>query len=440
MAAKKKAEGTAPRPSRKRRKVASKPRRAIRPPALPKSQGEILPQPAPETARQPAAVLAAGYDELLKDIKDRIRHAQVRAALGVSRELIRLYWEIGREIVHRQRRDGWGAKVIDRLAADLQAAFPGKGGFSRTNIHRIRAFYVAYTEEVGIVPQPVGQTMPAVVPQPVGQPGDQPANIVRAPDGVNLPQAVAEIPWGHNVILLEKLKRPGQRLWYAHKAVQHGWSRAVLVHQIELDLYGREGQAITNFPQTLPAPQSDLAQQTLKDPYVFDFLSLAEEARERDLERGLLERLRDFMLELGVGFAFVGSQCHLEVEGKDYYLDLLFYHLKLRAFVVIDLKVEEFKPEFAGKMNFYLSAVDDRLRHPDDRLSIGIILCKSRDKVTAEYALRDTRKPIGVSEYRLTEALPQELKPSLPTIEQLEEELKSVEPEEGHAEETDDDR
>ena len=230
-----------------------------------------------------------------------------------------------------------------------------------------------------------------------------------------------------------KIKDPRQRLWYARKVVQHAWSRAILVHQIELDLYGREGQAITNFPLTLPAPQSDLAQQTLKDPYVFDFLTLAEEARERDLERGLLEHLRDFMLELGVGFAFVGSQYHIVVDGKDYYIDLLFYHLKLRAFAVIDLKVEEFKPEFAGKMSFYLSAVDDLLRHPDDQSSIGIILCKSRGKVTVEYALRDTQKPIGVSEYQLTDALPQELKPSLPTIEELEEELTGMEPEEGKA-------
>jgi predicted nuclease of restriction endonuclease-like (RecB) superfamily len=230
-------------------------------------------------------------------------------------------------------------------------------------------------------------------------------------------------------VLLEKLKDRSKRLWYAHKALQHGWSRAVLVHQIELDLYGREGQAITNFAETLPAPQSDLAQQTLKDPYIFDFLTLADEARERELQRGLVEHLRDFMLELGVGFAFVGSQYHFEVEGKDYFIDLLFYHLKLRAFVVIDLKVEEFKPEHAGKMNFYLSAVDDLLRHVDDRSSIGIILCKARDKVTVEYTLRDTRKPIGVSQYQLTRALPQELQSSLPTIEQLEEELKSVKPE-----------
>ena len=304
---------------------------------------------------------------------------------------------------------GWlGKGHVDRLAADLQRAFPGMEGSRRSNIWRMRAFYVAYT----------GRTWKSAA---------QPAADL---DGINLPQVVGEIPWGHNIVLLEKLKAPRERLWYARKAVQHGWSRATLVHQIELDLYGREGKAITNFPLTLPAPQSDLAQQTLKDPYVFDFLTLAEEARERDLERGLLEHLRDFMLELGVGFAFVGSQYHLEVDGKDYYIDLLFYHLMLRAFAVIDLKVEEFKPEFAGKMSFYLSAVDDLLRHPDDQSSIGIILCKSRGKVTVEYALRDTHKPIGVSEYRLTDALPQELKPSLPTIEELEEELKGMEPEE----------
>jgi predicted nuclease of restriction endonuclease-like (RecB) superfamily len=394
---------------KKAKKPVAKPSRTIRPPAVAKLKGGNLPQrPVSEIARQPTAGLPPGYADLLEDIKGRIRHAQIRAAVGASRELIRLYWDIGREIVQRQDREGWGKAIVQRLAADLQREFPGMAGFSPQNIWYMRAFYLAWTEEVAKLQQPVGEL-----------------------DGQNLPQVVGEIPWGHNLQLLAKLKGPVKRLWYAQKAVQHGWSRAVLVHQIELNLFGREGQAITNFPLTLPAPQSDLAQQTLKDPYVFDFLTLADEARERELERGLLEHLRDFMLELGVGFAFVGSQYHMEVEGKDYYLDLLFYHLKLRAFVVIDLKVEEFKPEFAGKTTFYLSAVDDRLRHADDRSSIGIILCKSRDKVTVEYALRDTRKPIGVSEYRLTEALPQELKLSLPTIEQLEEELRSVEPEEG---------
>jgi predicted nuclease of restriction endonuclease-like (RecB) superfamily len=333
----------------------------------------------------PPAPVPLGYAELLESLKDRIRRTQVRAAVAASRELIRLYWDIGREIVQRQGQEGWGSKVIDRLAADLRRAFPGIAGFSRTNIHRARAFYLAYTKGLTIVPQPVGQLL------------GEAAGIAPSPDGVNLPQVVAEIPWGHNAVLLEKLRDSTQRQWYAEKVVQHGWSRAVLVHQIELDLYGREGRAITNFAETLPPVQSDLAQQILKDPYVFDFLTLTDEARERELQRGLLEHLRDFMVELGVGFAFVGSQYHLEVDERDYYIDLLFYHLRLRAFVVVDLKVQEFKPEFAGKMNFYLSAVDDLLRHPNDQSSIGIILCKVRDTVTVEYTLRDAKKPIGVS-------------------------------------------
>jgi predicted nuclease of restriction endonuclease-like (RecB) superfamily len=356
-----------------------------------------------QPASEPRWPLPPGYAELLEDLKNRIRRTQVRAATAASRELIRLYWDIGREIVGRQEREGWGKAIVQRLASDLQDEFPGIAGFSPQNIWYMRAFYLAWTTDAAKLQQPVGEL-----------------------DGQSVPQVVGQIPWGHNLQLLAKLHEPAQRLWYAQKTVEHGWSRAVLVHQIELDLYAREGRAINNFRETLPPVQSDLAQQTLKDPYVFDFLTLADEARERELERGLLEHLRDFMLELGVGFAFVGSQYHLEVEGKDYYIDLLFYHLKLRAFVAIDLKVEEFKPEFAGKMNFYLSAVDDRLRHADDQSSIGIILCKARDKVTVEYALRDTRKPIGVSEYRLTKALPQELKSSFPTIKQLEQELKNV--------------
>jgi len=374
------------------------------------------------------APLPSGYAELLENLKDRIRRGQVRAAVAASRELILLYWEIGQEIVQRQDREGWGAKVIDRLAADLQKAFPGMAGFSRANIHRMRAFYLAYTKELTIVAQAVRQLASAIVAQPVRQLPEHPAALTPVHDGANLPQAVSEIPWGHNIVLFQQLKDPVQRLWYAEKVVQHGWSRAVLVHQIELDLYGREGRAITNFSETLPPVQSDLAQQVLKDPYVFDFLTLTDDARERELERNLVEHLRDFMLELGVGFAFVGSQYHLEVDEKDYYIDLLFYHLKLRAYVAIDLKVKEFEPEFAGKMNFYPSAIDDRLRHADDRPSIGIILCKARDRVTVEYALRDTRKPIGVSKYRLTSALPKELKSSLPTIQQLEKELKAASP------------
>jgi predicted nuclease of restriction endonuclease-like (RecB) superfamily len=234
-------------------------------------------------------------------------------------------------------------------------------------------------------------------------------------------QAVSQIPWGHNIVLFQKVKDAVTRSWYAAQVLEHGWSRAILEHQIETDLYGRQGQALTNFSQTLPPPQSDLAQQVLKDPYNFDFLTLGLDAQERHLERGLLEHIRDFLLEMGAGFAFVGSQHHLEVGGRDYYLDLLFYHLKLRCFVVVDLKIGEFTPEFAGKMNFYLSVVDEQMRRADDAPSIGIILCKTRDRVTVEYALRNTTTPIGVAEF--VTSLPTELVGSLPTVAQMEAEL-----------------
>ncbi len=328
-----------------------------------------------------------GYAEFLRDLKERIRHAQVRAALAVNRELVLLYWQLGREILARQQEHGWGAKVIDRLAVDLRHAFPETHGFSPRNLTYMRALAEAWPDE----------------------------SIVQ--------QVAAQIPWFHSCVLLDKVKEPGERLWYARQAIQHGWSRNVLVHQIESGLYRRQGKALTNFDRTLPTPQSELAQQILKDPYNFDFLTLGADAQERELERGLLEHIRAFLLELGVGFAFVGSQYLLEVGGEEFRIDLLFYHLKLRCYVVIDLKISDFKPEFAGKMNFYLSAVDDLLRHPNDQPSIGMILCKTRNRVVVEYALRDVGKPIGITEYQLTAILPDQLKSSLPTIEELEAEL-----------------
>jgi predicted nuclease of restriction endonuclease-like (RecB) superfamily len=251
------------------------------------------------------------------------------------------------------------------------------------------------------------------------------------PDEAIVQQLVAQIPWGHNVRILDYVDAPVERDWYIRQTIENGWSRNVLVHQIESGLYRRQGKAVSNFTRTLPAPQSELAQQIVKDPYNFDFLTLSQEAQERELERGLLDHIRDFLLELGVGFAFVGSQYPLQVGGEEFRIDLLFYHLKLRAYVVIDLKLEAFKPEFSGKMNFYLSAADDLLRHPSDQPSIGIILCKSRNKIVAEYALRDLRKPMGVSEYRLTESLPKQLKGSLPSIEELEAQLKREDRERG---------
>lgn len=342
---------------------------------------------AKQKGQQPVAPLPAGYPKLLESLKARIRQAQVRAALSVNRELVLLYWHIGREILQRQEQEGWGAKVIDRLAQDLRREFPDMKGFSPRNLKYMRAFAEAWPSE----------------------------QIVQ--------QVVAQIPWGHNVRLLDDVKDPTERLWYVQQTLEHGWSRNVLVHQIESKLYQRQGKAITNFERTLPAPQSDLARSLLKDPYVFDFLSLGPQAQERDLERALVERLRDFLLELGKGFAFVGRQYHLEVGGEDFYLDLLFYQLRLRCFVVIELKIGEFKPEDAGKMNFYLSAVDDLLRQPEDRPSIGLILCKSQNRVIAEYALRDMSKPMGVATYRVTKALPAELQENLPSIEELEKEL-----------------
>ena len=302
----------------------------------------------------------------------------------------------------------------EQLAEDLHTAFPKMDGFSTRNVWRMRAFYLAWTEGGQKPQQSVGNLDSKILPQ-----------LVAELDGQNLPQAVAEIPWGHNVWLLEKISNPILRLWYAHKTIEHGWSRTVLTHHIETQLHKREGKAVTNFKHTLPPPQSDLAEQTLKDPYNFDFLTLGSDVHERDLEQGLLDHIQKFLLELGVGFAFVGRQYHMEISGRDYYLDLLFYHLRLRCYVVIDLKMKTFEPEFAGKMNFYLSAVDDQLRHADDKPSIGLLLCKERDHLTVEYALRDLKKPIGVAQWqtKLVESLPKNLKGSLPTVAEIEAEL-----------------
>jgi len=336
--------------------------------------------------------LPEGYEPFLKDLKERIRTAQVGAALAVNRELVLLYWTFGRDILTKQKQHGWGAKIIDRLAADLHKAFPEMTGLSPRNLKYTRALAEAYPNEQFVQ------------------------------------QVVAQIPWGHNLRILDYVKSSTEREWYIRQTIQNGWSRNVLVHQIESGLYRRQGKALTNFTRTLPAPQSELAQQVVKDPYNFEFLTLAEEARERELERALIDHLRDFLLELGIGFAFVGSQYPIQVGGEEFRIDLLFYHLRLRSFVALDLKIGQFQPEYSGKMNFYLSAIDDMLRHPDDQPSIGIILCKSKNKVVAEYALRDIRKPVGVSEYRLTEALPKRLRDSLPAIEQLEAELKNKNP------------
>jgi predicted nuclease of restriction endonuclease-like (RecB) superfamily len=327
------------------------------------------------------------YQDLLVRLKAQIQTARVRAALAVNQELVLLYWRIGKEILTRQKEEGWGAKVIDQLGKDLRHEFPSMQGLSPRNLKYMRGLAEAWPDE----------------------------SIVQAP--------LAQLTWYHNLALLEKVKGREERLWYARQAVENGWSRNVLVLQIESGLYRRQGQATTNFQATLPPPQSDLAQQLIKDPYNFDFLTLTQAAQERDLERELLTHLRQFLIELGVGFAFVGNQVPLEVGGEDFKLDLLFYHLKLRSFVVIDLKMGPFKPEYGGKMNFYLSAVDDLLRHPDDQPSIGLVLCKTKNRIVAEYSLRNMTAPMSISAFQHLEKLPEQLKGTLPTIEELEAEL-----------------
>ncbi len=342
------------------------------------------------------------YREFIAGIKSKIRVAQIKASLSVNTELIYLYWDIGRSVVERQKKDGWGTSVIEQISRDIQKDFPGIEGFSSRNIWRMRAFFLAWTKECEKLPQPVAEI-----------------------DGRNPPRVVVEIPWGHNVFLLEMVKDPLKRLWYASKTIELGWSRPTLIHQIEGDAYSRLGKAVTNFKTALPPLQSDLARQIIKDPYNFDFLALKDDYNELTLETALIDEVQKFLLELGIGFSFIGRQVHLDVGGQDFYIDLLFYHLKLRCFVVIDLKTETFKPEFVGKMNFYLSAVDDLMRHPQDQPSIGIILCKTRNKVIAEYALRDVKKPVGISSYvtRMVEKLPQKFAGMLPSVKEIEKEL-----------------
>ncbi len=338
---------------------------------------------------RPISLIAppGGYAEWLAELKTRIHSAQQRAALAVNRELVLLYWQIGQDVLQRQGREGWGAKVIERLAHDLRAAFPQMKGFSRANLMYMRAFAQAWPQE-------------AIVQQAVGQ-----------------------LPWGHNLVLLAKVKDARLRLAYAERAVMHGWSRTVLEMHMEARLLEREGKAVTNFQQRLPAPGTDLARQSLKDPYLFDFLGMGQEAGERAIETALVQHITQFLLELGAGFAFVGRQVHVEVGGDDFFLDLLFYHLKLRCYVVIELKADKFKPEHLGQLGFYLTAVDAQVKDEHDNPTIGLLLCKSKNQVVAEYALRDKTQPLGIAEYRMLESLPAELQTELPSTEQIESEL-----------------
>ena len=333
------------------------------------------------------AMMPADYVQWLADIKNRVSAARHKAVLAVNAELVSLYWHIGRDILQRQAAQGWGSKVIDRLGRDLREAFPEMKGFSRANLLYMRAFAEAWTD-FEIVQQSVGQ-----------------------------------LPWGHNVLLLNRIKEQEARLFYVQKAIAENWSRATLEVHIKNRLHERQGKAVTNFAARLPAPTSALAQETLKDPYLFDFLSLGEDAQEREIENALMQHITRFLLELGNGFAFVGRQYRLEVNGDEFFIDLLFYHIRLKCYVVVELKATAFKPEHAGQLNFYLAAVDAQIKAPDDHPTIGLLLCKTQNRLVAEYALSGIDKPIGIAEYELVRALPEPLVTNLPTVEQLENEL-----------------
>ena len=352
----------------------------------------------------------AFYGNLLSDIKSRIRQAQSRAMFSANAEMIAMYWDVGRMIHERQQMEGWSASVIPRLSKDIRNELPEIKGFSERNLGRMLAFFRTYQRIEEFLPQAVA----------------------KSDHGKDLPQAAAEaklkdllfsVPWGHHALLMEKIKELPNRIWYMEQTIQNGWSRDTLGLMLKGSVHERQGKSTTNFRLTLPDAQSDLARQSLKDPYVFDFLTLAEPFNERELETELIKHLEKFLIELGTGFAFVGRQYHLAISDKDFYIDLLFYHLKLRSFIVIELKKGDFTPEYAGKMNFYCSAVDDLLKHPTDQPTVGLILCQTKDTILAEYALRDVNKPIGISGYELTRSLPENLKSSLPSIEEVEAEL-----------------
>ena len=366
-------------------------------------------------------LIKENYTDFLAEIKAQIKSSQAKAALSVNASLIAMNWNIGAMIAENQALFEGRNDFIDQLAKDLQAEFPGIKGFSKRNLFDIRRFYLFYSSDS--VRQAVALKTEtensSKVQQAVGL-------LIDDEKSVSFLQFLIQVPWGHHLLILNKVKDAEAACFYLQQTIENNWSRAVLTLHIEQSLFARHGKAVSNFRQTLPEQQAAIAQQMLKDPYNFDFLTLEPKVQELEIEKKLTEQITKFLLELGKGFAFIGRQYNLKIGKKDYFLDLLFYHIRLRCFVVIELKAVEFEPEFAGKLNFYLSAVDDLLKTEADNPTVGILLCKTRDKIEVEYALRDINKPIGVSEFTYIEKLPEELQKEIPTVEEFEIELKEV--------------
>lgn len=367
------------------------------------------------------------YAEWLTDLKLKIRRNQVKAAVQVNETLLRLYWEMGREINERQKESQWGSGFLAQLSKDLMAEFPDMKGFSRSNLQHIRSFYAFYVGVKPICEQAAHKLVPDVS-NGICEQAARKLEIVANDDTTSniicsIPEEIFRIPWWHHIILMRKCKTPQEALFYVHKTIEENWSRSVLLNMLDTGLYEANGQAITNFSSTLPVPQGELARETLKDPYVFDFLTMRESYNERELENALTDNITRFLLELGTGFAYVGKQVRIQVGEEEFFLDLLFYHLKLRCFVVVELKTVKFEPSQLGQLGFYVTAVNEQLRHPSDNETIGLLICKTKDKVVAEYALKNAAQPLGISEYQLSRLLPDEIKSSLPTIEEIEAEL-----------------
>lgn len=410
-------------------------------------------------------ITSTEYKNWIIDLKSRFRKAQIKAALKVNSTLLEFYWELGADIIERQKTVKWGSGFLKQLSADLMEEFPDVKGFSVNNLQYIVRWFSFYTNVEQLVPhlkkqitkQDVKQLtgdskanfdptcaaenessakrITACYPigkQAVSQLENSSVNIMATSCCQITKQVVPhfnqdllfQIPWGQNIVIISKCNSVEEALFYVNKTIENGWSRAVLTHQIESELFNRQGTAVTNFSKTLPEPQSDLAQQLIKDPYNFDFLTLTSDYNEKELEKNLTDHITKFLMELGAGFAYMGKQVPIQVGERDFFLDLLFYHTKLHCHVVIELKVVDFEPEHAGKLNFYIKAVDEQLRQVGDNPTIGILLCKNRDKLVAEYALSDINKPMGVTEYELTQSLPEQFKSSLPTIEEIEAEIK----------------
>jgi predicted nuclease of restriction endonuclease-like (RecB) superfamily len=347
-------------------------------------------------------LIATEYKEWLREIKQKFQRSQIKASLQVNSTLLEFYWNLGEEIIQKQKKHMWGSGFLQQLSEDLISEFPDVKGFSLTNISYIRRWVLFYTQDNNFATSR-GENKIKKSPQLVPQ--------------------LFMIPWGHNRVIISKCKSIDEALYYVQNTINNGISRSVLVHQIETNLYKRDAKAITNFSSTLPPMQSDLAKEITKDPYCFDFLTLTKDYKEKELEDALSKNITKFLLELGAGFAFIGKQYGLNVGGDEFRIDLLFYHIKLKCYVVVELKTTEFKPEFAGKLGFYTSAIDGELKQKEDNPTIGILICKSKNDIVVEYALKDINKPLGVSKYELTQSIPKEYKSSLPTIEQIEAQL-----------------